>query len=121
MRGGAGGAGRDIDEDLPRRSAENGAYFLNGLRRVQARHPNVLKEARGLGLMLGLEFTDADIAKLVIGTMVHRGVLAAYTLNNPTVIRIEPPLVITPAQIDRVLEVIEAGVQDAVDLLGDLI
>ena len=33
--------------------------------------------------MLGVEFTDSDIGKLVIGTMVHRGVIAAYTLNNP--------------------------------------
>ena len=72
-----------LEEDLPRRAAENGAYFLAGLKRIQAAHPNILHEARGLGLMLGVEFTDSDIGKLVIGTMVHRGVIAAYTLNNP--------------------------------------
>ncbi|MBV9851387.1 MAG: aminotransferase class III-fold pyridoxal phosphate-dependent enzyme [Armatimonadetes bacterium] len=110
-----------LTEDLPRRAAENGAYFLEGLRRTQAAHPNVLQEARGLGLMLGVEFTDSDIGKLVIGTMVHRGVIAAYTLNNPKVIRFEPPLIITRAQIDQVLEVFEAGIQDALALLGDLI
>ena len=110
-----------LEEDLPRRAAENGAYFLAGLKRIQLEHPNVLHEARGLGLMLGVEFTDSDIGKLVIGTMVHRGVIAAYTLNNPKVIRFEPPLIITRAQIDQVLEVFEAGIQDALALLGDLI
>ena len=110
-----------VEENLPARAAENGAYFLHGLQRIQAEHPNILKEARGLGLMLGVEFTDSDIGKLVIGTMVHRGVIAAYTLNNPKVIRFEPPLIITRAQIDQVLEVFAAGVQDAIDLLGDLI
>ncbi len=110
-----------VEEDLPARAWENGAYFLHGLKRVQAEYPNVLKEARGLGLMLGVEFTDSDIGKLVIGTMVHRGVIAAYTLNNAKVIRFEPPLVITRPQIDQVLEVFSAGVQDAIDLLGDLI
>jgi len=110
-----------LAEDLPRRAAENGAYFLEGLRRIQAAHSDVLHEARGLGLMLGVEFTDSDIGKLVIGTMVHRGVIAAYTLNNPKVIRFEPPLIITRAQIDQVLEVFEAGIQDALALLGDLI
>ncbi|MDQ2800986.1 MAG: aminotransferase class III-fold pyridoxal phosphate-dependent enzyme, partial [Armatimonadota bacterium] len=110
-----------VSEDLPAKAAENGAYFLGGLKRIQAAHPNILKEARGLGLMLGVEFTDSDIGKLVIGTMVHRGVIAAYTLNNPKVIRFEPPLIITRAQIDQVLEVFAAGVQDALDLLGDLI
>ena len=110
-----------VEEGLPARARENGAYFLDGLKRIQAEHPNILKEARGLGLMLGVEFTDSDIGKLVIGTMVHRGVVAAYTLNNAKVIRFEPPLIITRAQIDQVLEVFAAGVQDAIDLLGDLI
>ena len=71
--------------------------------------------------MLGIEFTDSDIGKLVIGTMVHRGVIAAYTLNNPNVIRFEPPLIITRAQIDTVLEALSAGIAEALDLLGDLI
>ncbi len=110
-----------LEEDLPRKAAENGAYFLDGLRRIQREFPTVLHEARGLGLMLGVEFTDADIGKLVIGTMVHRGVIAAYTLNNPRVIRFEPPLIITRAQIDTVLGVFEAGIRDALALLGDLI
>ena len=109
------------EENLPANAAENGAYFLAGLKRIAAEHPNILKEARGLGLMLGVEFTDSDIGKLVIGTMVHRGVIAAYTLNNPKVIRFEPPLIITRTQIDTVLSVFAAGVQDALDLLGDLI
>ena len=110
-----------VEEDLPARAAENGAYFLRGLQKIQAEHPNILKEARGLGLMLGVEFTDSDIGKLVIGTMVHRGVIAAYTLNNAKVIRFEPPLIITRPQIDQVLGVFAAGVQDAINLLGDLI
>jgi putrescine aminotransferase len=110
-----------IEEELPQKAAENGEYFLAGLKRIQAAHPDILHEARGLGLMLGVEFTDSDIGKLVIGTMVHRGVIAAYTLNNPKVIRFEPPLIITRTQIDTVLGVFEAGIQDALALLGDLI
>ena len=109
------------EEGLPAKAAENGAYFLRGLQAIAAEHPKILKEARGLGLMLGVEFTDSDIGKLVIGTMVHRGVIAAYTLNNPKVIRFEPPLIITRTEIDTVLAVFAAGVQDALDLLGDLI
>ena len=109
------------EEGLPANAAAHGAYFLAGLQKIAADHPNILKEARGLGLMLGVEFTDSDIGKLVIGTMVHRGVIAAYTLNNPKVIRFEPPLIITRAEIDTVLAVFAAGVQDAIDLLGDLI
>ena len=110
-----------MEEGLPAQAAEKGLYFLAGLKRIQAEHPQILKEARGMGLMLGVEFTDSDIGKLVIGTMVHRGVIAAYTLNNPKVIRFEPPLIITREQIDVVLGVFESGIQDALALLWDLL
>jgi putrescine aminotransferase len=110
-----------LAEDLPRRAAENGAYFLDRLRAVQAEFPKILADTRGLGLLIGVEFTDSDIAKLVIGTMVHRGVIAAYTLNNPKVIRFEPPLIISKEEIDVVVEAFRGGVAEAVALLGDLI
>ncbi|MGO8671897.1 MAG: aspartate aminotransferase family protein [Capsulimonadaceae bacterium] len=110
-----------LDLDLPRRAAENGAYFLEGLRRVRSVYPKIVRDIRGLGLMLGLEFADPDVAKIVIGTMIHRGVIAAYTLNNPRVIRIEPPLIIDRDTIDTVLATLEAGIGDAVALLGDLL
>ncbi|HEX5322394.1 MAG TPA: aminotransferase class III-fold pyridoxal phosphate-dependent enzyme, partial [Capsulimonadaceae bacterium] len=64
-----------IDEtlalNLPAKAAETGAYFLNGLKEIQRKHPDLLVEARGKGLLLGVEFADADIAKITIGTMVH--------------------------------------------------
>jgi len=110
-----------LEEDLPRRAAENGAYFLEGLKRVQSEYPQVLNDARGLGLMLGVEFTDSDIGKVVIGALVHRGVVAAYTLNNPRVIRFEPPLIITRPQIDTVLTAFSAAVAEALELLGDFL
>jgi putrescine aminotransferase len=53
--------------------------------------------------------------------MVHRGVIAAYTLNNPKVIRFEPPLVISKPEIDKVVDAFRGGVAEAVALLGDLI
>jgi len=106
--------------DLPRRAEDIGNYLKAGLETVQQRFPQVLTAVRGRGLMLGVEFSDSDMGKLVIGTMIHRGVIAAYTLNNAKVIRFEPPLIITREQVDIVLEAFSAGVQDAIDLLGDL-
>jgi putrescine aminotransferase len=106
--------------DLAGRARDVGDYLKAGLQSVQEKYPEVLTEVRGRGLMLGVEFADSDMGKLVIGTMIHRGVVAAYTLNNPKVIRFEPPLIITKEQVDVVLESFSAGVQDAIDLLGDL-
>ena len=109
-----------IEEGLPQQAAVKGARFLTGLQEVQERFPALILDARGLGLMLGLEFTDPDVGKIVIGTLVHQGIVAAYTLNNPSVIRFEPPLVITDDQIDQVLKAVHIGVAEAAALLDGL-
>ncbi|HAH85890.1 MAG TPA: putrescine aminotransferase, partial [Armatimonadetes bacterium] len=74
-------------EHLPERAAELGKKFIAGLDEVRTKHPKALHEVRGLGLMIGVEFTHEDIGELVIAGLSRRGVIAAYTLNNPKVIR----------------------------------
>lgn len=106
-------------DHLCRRSAEQGAKLMAALRAVQERHPDLLREVRGLGLMIGVEFTDPDIGKLAIGSMVHGGVVAAYTLNNPNVMRFEPPLVITDAQIDTVGAVFGQAMDEVKAMLAE--
>ena len=63
--------------------------------------------------MLGLEFAHRDYALMTSAEAGRRGVITFYTLNNPNVIRIEPPLLITPALIDRAAVAIEGAVADA--------
>jgi putrescine aminotransferase len=109
-----------LSERLPQRAAEMGDYFLDGLRKLQQKHSDIFVEVRGRGLMLGVEVTDADIAKIIIGALVHEGVIVAYTLNNPKVLRIEPPLIITRAEIDTVLRALESGATQAKELLAML-
>jgi putrescine aminotransferase len=110
-----------LDEDLAGQSAAKGARLQNGLRVVQERYPDLLEGTRGLGLMIGVEFKDADIGKLAIGALVHNGVIAAYTLNNPRVMRFEPPLIITDEQIDRVLDAFERAMAETQELLAELL
>ncbi len=109
------------EEDLPAQSARKGDILLNGLRDIQTRYPDLLEEARGKGLMIGVEFKDADIGKLAIGALVHNGVIAAYTLNNAKVMRFEPPLIITDTQIAQVLAAFEAAMRETQELLADLL
>ena len=45
-------------------------------------------------------------------------VITAYTLNNPNVMRLEPPLVVTKAQIDYVLNALEDIFAQKKGLLG---
>jgi putrescine aminotransferase len=107
-----------IDQNLSERSAQLGAYFLGTLGKLQSANSDLLVAVRGLGLMIGIEFAQADIAKLVIGSLAHRGVVAAYTLNNPNVIRLEPPLIIERHQLDFVTEALGAALEDARQLMA---
>lgn len=110
-----------LEEDLPAQAEVKGKRLLEGLREVQERYPDLLSETRGLGLMIGVEFRDADIGKLAIGALVHNGVIAAYTLNNARVMRFEPPLILTEEQIDRVLVAFENAMRETQELLADLL
>ena len=102
----AGLAALDViqEENLAAKAHERGEQLLAGLRKVQKTLPNALCEVRGRGLMIGAEFAVKDLAELTINFMAGRGVIAAYTLNNPKVIRFEPPLTVTAEQIDIAVE-----------------
>jgi putrescine aminotransferase len=108
----AGLAAVDVieEENLVSRAHEQGNKFLDGLRGMHEKYPRCISEVRGVGLMIGIEFTHADIAGLVIAGLAQRDVLAAYTLNNPTVIRLEPPLIISDEQVQTALQALEESI-----------
>ncbi len=109
------------DEHLAEKATLRGNQLLAGLRSVMSEMPEALVDVRGRGLMIGVEFAIKDIAELTINYMAtHHGIIAAYTLNNPKVIRMEPPLVVTEAQVEEVIEAFRLSVASAVEILADL-
>ncbi len=108
------------EEDLPARAAATGGYLIAALRSLAAAYPEVIREVRGRGLMIGLELTKEGIGGLLMSELINRGVLVAYTLNNPKVIRIEPPLAISREHVDYVLDAFKQAVATAQDMIEDL-
>jgi putrescine aminotransferase len=53
--------------------------------------------------------------------MVKRNVVAAYTLNNPRVMRFEPPLIIEASQVDTALQAFREAVAETDALLQAVI
>lgn len=113
-------------ENLPERARELGAYFKAGLETLRERY-NLLDEVRGKGLLIGLEFrkpvsgfldrltagsinrvSEEYVASLVASQLMKsHGIITAYTLNNPNVMRLEPPLTVTKEEIDYVLNALD--------------
>jgi putrescine aminotransferase len=106
--------------DLPRRARELGARLISRLKRTQQQCPDAIVAVRGVGLMVGVEFAVEDVAELTINQMVMRGVIAAYTLNNPRVIRFEPPLIVSEEEIDAAADAFHESVLQAVEFLEGL-
>ncbi len=95
-----------VEERLPERATEIGSYFkskLNGL----AEKYKIVREVRGLGLMLGMELRF-DVYNILFDCM-NNGVLILDAGKN--VVRFLPPLVIEKEQIDKVIEVLDSALE----------
>ena len=106
-------------DHLPEKAAESGAYFLGKLHELTERYSDLCAEARGLGLMIGLEFNEEKYAGAVIAEMSKQRIIAVYTLNQPKVIRFEPPLFISREDLDRVLNALEESLEKTRELFSD--
>ena len=69
-------------------------------------HPKV-KEIRGKGLMLAIEFEDELLTKKVVEQSLENGLILFYFLFNKTAIRITPPLTISDKEIIKGCKIIK--------------
>jgi len=111
------------DGQLIKEVQAKGDYLLGRAQELYKLYPDVIKEVRGQGLMIGIEFYEmTDCGSLDMAFLVDQGgftgLLAGYLLNvhqirlapflnNPMTVRLEPPLTITYEEIDRVIEVLK--------------
>ncbi len=109
-----------IDDKLVERSREQGAYMLRRARDVQKQFPEVIADVRGRGLVVGVELQNEGYGGVIIPECLRLGLTAAYTLNQQRVIRLEPPLIVSKAEIDEALEIFSKGVSRAREKLGAL-
>ncbi len=103
-----------VDENLANKCAERGEQLLVGLSEAAANYPAMVTEVRGRGLLVGMEFTDSDLGGLTITALGQRQILVAFALNDPRVLRFEPPAIISAEQVEQVIQAVgEALAQTA--------
>jgi putrescine aminotransferase len=95
-----------LEEGLPEQAAEKGNYFIPKLVNLVNKYKNICVEGRGRGLLIGMEFVTNEIGYEVAKGLFENGVLVAGTLIQAKTVRIEPPLTITKAELDKVLEIL---------------
>lgn len=107
-------------EKLPEKAAATGEYLLKNLRKLQEQYPYMLEEVRGRGMLIGLSLTKEGAGGFLMSRLIDAGVLAAYTLNNPRVIRIEPPLIMSREEADLALDALTKALADTAAVFEDL-
>ena len=92
-----------LEENLPQQAAEKGDYLLQKIGMLRNKYPHILKDIRGKGLLLAMVFENDEIGYKVVSGLFKRHVLTSGTLNNSSVVRLEPALNIPYELLDEVL------------------
>lgn len=101
------------DENLIEHSAAMGVRLRELL--LAGEHPAV-REVRGRGLLIGVRLDGgAELAGAVLDAVRHNGVLIGATGPRSDVLKIRPPLVITPEQVQKVAAVVLDAIETVVE------
>ncbi len=100
-----------LEGGLMENALARGAELLSGLRQIQNKYPTVVKDVRGIGLMIGVEFDSHDRAAAAEMAAFRRG-LCTLTAGKQ-VVRISPPLVITAEEVATGLRIFGEAVAEA--------
>ena len=74
-------------------------------------HP-VIKGIRQVGLMLGLDLENAEIANKLVEQFVKNGLITDRFLFNPNSFRIAPPLIIKPSEVEKAIQLIRRSLDE---------
>jgi 4-aminobutyrate aminotransferase len=110
---------RVLQDGLVENAARMGEVLMDGLRALQGRYP-AIGDVRGLGLMVGVEFTNpdgtpaTDLVKEIIGHCLDEKLILLNCGTYSNVIRWIPPLIVTQAQIETGLGIFANAVAKSV-------
>lgn len=97
-----------IENNLPGKSMKLGQYFLKKLMQIKKKYA-VVKEIRGAGLMIGMEFNKPVAEKLVKGALYDKIVINKVSSST---LRFLPPLIITKKNIDRLVKWLDVNIKE---------
>lgn len=98
-------------QKLLQNAKQLGAYLKTELLKLQKKFP-IIKEVRGMGLMIGVDFGDSSIVNKLINNCLGKGLVLISTGGDGTVIRFIPPLIVKKPQVDWALKIFKQALQN---------
>jgi 4-aminobutyrate aminotransferase len=102
-----------LESGLIANAAARGDQAMAGLRPLIDRFDGLVRDVRGLGLMLGVEFDSADHAEEVQWACFERGLLVLECGKSS--VRMSPALTVTEAEMTTALEIFETAVAEVAE------
>ena len=115
-----------VADDLAGNAAQMEKAMMAGLLKIQNRHPNVVGNCTGKGLVAGLQMVksgtkepDADLAFDIVQRCFHKGLLFFAPVGSwGQTVKVSPPLMICQEAVEEGLAVLAETVDEAVDALA---
>jgi putrescine aminotransferase len=96
-----------LEHDIPGMCAKKGKLFMKKLAELQKKYPTVLSTYRGAGLLICMEFPQAEVGYAVTKNLFKRKIMTAGTLVNAKTVRLEPPAVLSDESIEKVFKALD--------------
>ncbi len=101
------------DEDLIARSRVMGARLLPEIdAAMRAGCPDLVREVRGVGLLIGIEFSGQRAAMAMTRALLRHRVVVSHTLNASDVVRLTPPAILAESDIEWLLTAVRAAASE---------
>ncbi len=92
-----------FEESFSKKVQDVSKYFHEKLNNIQSKFSNIIKEIRGLGLLVGIQLTE-DPSKFM-NKLLENKLITVKAADN--VLRLLPPLIVTKEEIDEAIQILE--------------
>jgi acetylornithine/succinyldiaminopimelate/putrescine aminotransferase len=99
-------------------AAQMGDLFEIGFKKLIQSYPQIFKEFRRKGLMMGLQFTEESFGPRMSLELSKNGVIAVFSGNDPSVMRIMPSLIIQKSDVTFILDALEKSLESVAKGVG---
>lgn len=113
-----------IEADVPGKIRRNAPYFFDGLYKIRDKYPTVIKDVRGRGYMIGLEYGKNRKGEYyTVEVCKHMSIVGhvstMFTINNDAVCRIYPNYWATKEDFDWALDALDKACAHVLEEMGD--
>lgn len=99
-----------MEDGLLDNTMSMGEYFLHRINILKDLFTDLVRDVRGSGLILGIEFNSPEIAKQTVTKCIDKGLLTILTEGR--VMRILPPLNVSQHEIDTAIDIIHQSIEE---------